>query len=429
MANDNIQATPKATISVVLSARSNMKKSLLIFMALCFLPVLSWGQQATEQSVVPVRQDTITVQQDSVAVEQPKLSLKQRITKRINDKLHEPYDTTRDNRYWWRAMKHGKINFKDSTMGYPKFVMFCYKTYKWGDKAFNSYDSAYVVSTGKNWKLILKSDNWLDSYIGTPFKDVRVMMNSNLVSNIGVTLSFMAVSLGYSISISNLIYGGKVSNKVDFSFTCARFTADAYYWENQNDINVIYTDKNTDNKRHRFRQSGISRKAMGLTAYYFFNNRRYAQAAAYCFSKYQKRSAGSFLAGISLQHFDVKFDPEKMPEEAYDYLPMQAELPRILYNDYCLLVGYGYNFVLGRKWLLNLTLTPYIGYRYNITVEPGQKRSDISLNLRGRIGLVYNHKKFFMGLQGYADHHRYKVKDSRLYNSMIELTALAGIRF
>ena len=107
----------------------------------------------------------------------------------------------------------------------------------------------------------------------------------------------------------------------------------------------------------------------------------------------------------------------------------QTEIPGILYNDYCLLVGYGYNYVLGRKWLLNLTLTPYIGYRYNITVEPGQKRSDISLNLRGRIGLVYNHKKFFMGLQGYADHHRYKVKDSRLYNSMIELTALAGIRF
>ena len=318
-------------------------------------------------------------------------------------------------------MKHGKINFKDSTMGYPKFVMFCYNTYMWGDRAFNSYDSAYVVSTGKNWKLILKSNNWLDSYIGTPFNDVRVMMNSNLVSNIGVSLSFMAVSLGYSISISNLIHGGKVSNKVDFSFTCARFTADAYYWENQNDINVIYTDKSIDDHKHKYRQSGISRKAMGLTAYYFFNNRRYAQAAAYCFSKYQKRSAGSFLAGISLQHFDVKFDMDKLADDAWAYIPEGTAPPRILYNDYCVLFG--------RKWLLNLTFTPYIGYRYNILPQPGQKRSDISLNLRGRIGLVYNHKKFFMGLQGYADHHRYKVKDSRLYNSMIELTALAGIRF
>ena len=178
-----------------------MRKLLLIFMALCCLPVLSWGQQAAEQTVVPVPQDTVTV-------EQPKLSLKQRITNRINEKFNEPFDTTRDSRYWWRAMKHGKINFKDSTMGYPKFVMFCYNTYMWGDKAFNSYDTAYVKPTGKNWKLFLKNNNWFDSYIGTPFKDMKVIMNSHLVSNIGVTLSFMAVSLGYSVSIINLIHGG-----------------------------------------------------------------------------------------------------------------------------------------------------------------------------------------------------------------------------
>lgn len=403
-----------------------MRKSLLIFMAFCFLPVLLWGQTA-ELTAVPEQQDT--VQQDTVQRLSKFRQFKQGITNRIKNKLNEPYDTTRDNRYWWRAMKHGKVNFKDSTMGYPKFVMFCYKTYMWGDKAFNSYDSAYVKHTGKNWKLILKSDNWLDSYIGTPFKDTKMIMNSNLVSNIGVSLSFMAVSVGYSVSVSNLIHGGKLSNKFDFSFTCARFTADAYYWENKNEVNVIFKDENLDDDRHKFRMSGITRKAMGLSAYYFFNNRRYAQAAAYCFSKYQRRNAGSWLAGVSLQHYDVKFDVDRLPEDARVYIPSQEAAPRILYNDYCLLFGYGHNWVLGRKWLLNLTITPYIGYRYNILPGPGQKQSDISLNLRGRIGAVYNHKQFFVGLQGYADHHRYEVKDSRLINSMLEFTALAGIRF
>ena len=404
-------------------------RTILIFMALSCLSVLSWGHEAAELPVVPEQHDTITVRQDTVPVVQPKTTLKQRITKRINDKFNEPYDTTRDSHYWWRAMKHGKVNFKDSTMGYPKFVMFCYKTYIWGDKAFNSYDSAYVVSTGKNWKLILKSDNWIDSYIGSPLKDVRVVMNSNLVSNIGVSLSFMAVSVGYSISISNLVHGGKVSDKIDFSFTCARFTADAYYWENRNDINISYTNKSVDNETHKIRQSGVSRKAMGLTAYYFFNNRRYAQAAAYCFSKYQKRSAGSWLLGFSLQHYDVKNTPALTPEWSVIEDSGQGDISRILYNDYCVLFGYGHNFVLGRKWLLNVTLTPYIGYRYNILPSPGQNQSDISINLRARIGVVYNHKKFFIGLQGYADHHRIQFKNSNLINSMIDFSALAGIRF
>lgn len=398
-----------------------MKSLYLLLISILCWPVLCFGQ---DQAQFVVTQATDTVQHQNKLQQ-----FKSRIKQRIEDKLNEPYDTTRNEGYWWRAMKHGKVDFNDSTMGYPKFLQFCWKTYKWGDRAFNSYDTSYVQSTGKNWKLILKSDNWIDSYIGRPAKDTHMVMNSNLVSNIGVSLSFMAVSVGYSVAVSNLIHGGKFSDKVEFSFTCARFAADAYYWENRNEVNVTYTDTNINDNRHEFRMSGITRKALGLTAYYFFNNRRYAQAAAYCYSKYQKRSAGSWLAGISLQHFDVRFDVDQLNDEARVYIPTQADAPRILYNDYCLLVGYAHNWVLGRKWLLNVTLTPYIGYRYNHFHSDDGMASALSLNLRGRIGAVYNHKKFFVGIQGYADHHRYKAGDGRLVNSMIDFTTLAGIRF
>jgi hypothetical protein len=388
--------------------------------------MLSWGQ-SSEQIVVQ-QQDSLQLQPvDTLQHLSKAEKVKSRFKQRIEDKLNEPYDTTRNSGYWWRALKHGHVDFNDSTMGYPKFVKFCYRTYIWGDRAFNSYDSAYVKSTGKNWKLILKSDNWVDSYIGRPFKDVKMVMNSNLVSNIGLSLSFMAVSLGYSVNVSNLIHGSNLSNKVDFSFTCARFTADAYYWENSNETNVIYTDKTHD--RYKIKQSGLTRKAMGVTAYYFFNNRRYAQAAAYCFSKYQKRSAGSWLAGVSLQHFDVKYDKDQLPEEAQGYVISDASMTRILYNDYCVLFGYGHNWVLGRKWLLNTTVTPYLGYRYNHFHDNGNMSSAVSLNLRIRTAAVYNLKNYFMGIQGFADHHRYKSKNSRLVNSTIDFTALVGIRF
>ena len=405
-----------------------MRNYCLVLTLMLCIPMLSWGQSS--EQVVVLQEDSISSQPVDTVLQQSKLQkAKSRIQQRIDDKLNEPYDTTRNSGYWWRALKHGHVNFKDSTMGYPKFVMFCYKTYVWGDRTFNSYDSAYVQSTGKNWKLILKSDNWVDSYIGRPFKDVKMVMNSNLVSNIGLSLSFMAVSVGYSVNMSNLLHGSNQSNKVDFSFTCARFTADAYYWENSNKTNVIYTDKSVSNERIKFKQSGISRKAMGVTAYYFFNNRRYAQAAAYCFSKYQKRNAGSWLAGVSLQHFDVKFDLDQLSEEARQYIPSQEAAPRILYNDYCVLFGYGHNWVLGRNWLINTTVTPYLGYRYNHFHDDGNMSSAVSLNVRVRSAAVYNHKKFFVGFQGFADHHRYKSKNSRLVNSTIDFTALAGIRF
>ena len=403
-----------------------MRNYCLVLMLMLCMPMLSWGQSSEQLAVQ--QPDSLILQPVDTIQHQSKLQqAKSRFQQRIDEKLNEPYDTTHNKGYWWRALKHGKVNFKDSTMGYPKFVMFCYKTYVWGDRTFNSYDTSYVKATGKNWKLILKNDNWIDSYIGRPFKDVKMVMNSNLVSNIGLSLSFMAVSLGYSVNVSNLIHGSNLSNKVDFSFTCARFTADAYYWENSNETNVIYTDKTHD--RYKIKQSGLTRKAMGVTAYYFFNNRRYAQAAAYCFSKYQKRSAGSWLAGVSLQHFDVKYDKDQLPEEAQGYVISDASMTRILYNDYCVLFGYGHNWVLGRKWLLNTTVTPYLGYRYNHFHDNGNMSSAVSLNLRIRTAAVYNLKNYFMGIQGFADHHRYKSKNSRLVNSTIDFTALVGIRF
>ena len=404
-----------------------MRRCIVILSFMLTAAMLSWGQ-VPEPCVVPL-QDSLQQTVDTVQRLSKIQQAKERFNQRLEKKLNEPYDTTRNKGYWWRALKHGHVNFKDSTMGYPKFVMFCYRTYVWGDRVFNSYDSAYVKATGKNWKLILKSNNWVDSYIGHPVKDVNQIINSNLVSNIGLSLSFMAVSVGYSVGVSNLIHGGKLSDKIDFSFTCARFTADAYYWENNNTINATYRIKNLDNVRHKARQSGVSRKAMGLTAYYFFNNKRYAQAAAYCFSKYQKRNAGSWLAGFSLQHYDVSLDVEKLSDDVRPFFPTQADAPRILYNDYCLLFGYGHNWVLGSKWLLNFTITPYVGYRHNHFIGPDDTASNISLNCRARMGAVYNHKQFFMAFQSYADHHRYASKTSRLVNSLLDFSVLVGIRF
>ena len=118
-----------------------MRSYCLVLMLMLCVSMLSWGQ--TSEQIVTQHQDSLQLQPVDTVQQQGKLQqMKSRVQQRIDDKLNEPYDTTRDNRYWWRALKHGKVNFNDSTMGYPKFVMFCYRTYVWGDRTFNSYDSA-----------------------------------------------------------------------------------------------------------------------------------------------------------------------------------------------------------------------------------------------------------------------------------------------
>ncbi len=356
---------------------------------------------------------------------------KEQVMQRIQDKMNEPWDTIRDGTYWWRAMKHGKVDLTGKTIHYPRFLRFAWKTYKWGDKAFNSYDSAFVVGTGKNWKLMLKSMNWVDTYSGEPVPNSHIFMHSNLTSNIGVQLSFMAVSVGFTMGVTDLIHGKGKSKKLDFSFTCARFAADAYYMENVGTTTMYYRHKTDEQKYkgsiHGF--SGLKRMSYGLDVYYFFNNRRYAQAAAYCYSKYQRRSAGSWIAGINLQHRDMKFNVDEFPQVVRQQIPEGVLMPRFLYNDYCLMVGYGYNWVLSKSWLLNVTLAPYAGYRHVIATQHQDRASSFSINMRARVGAAYNHKKYFVGLMGYADIHRYRTPDYYFVGSILDFTALVGIRF
>ena len=52
----------------------------------------------------------------------------------------------------------------DSVATWGKFPKFCIDVYRWGDRTFNTYDSAYVVGTGKKFNVKLRMDSWLDYY-------------------------------------------------------------------------------------------------------------------------------------------------------------------------------------------------------------------------------------------------------------------------
>ena len=401
-----------------------MKRLRYIFTLVTALLALSlWGQEVPVDTIAPA---DMTVHMNTFQ------KLKARASERIEKKKNEPWDTIHDGTYWWRALKHGKVDLTGKTIHYPKFLRFAWRVYKWGDKAFNSYDSAYVVSTGKNWKFMFKSNIWNDNYMGVPSaEEIHVDMRSKLAANMGFQLSFMAVSVGYTLGITNLINGEKVSNKVDFSFTCARFSADAYYMENRGTTTAWVSGKTDGDKwKTTIKEfGGLHRKAYGMSAYYFFNNRRYAQAAAYCFSKYQKRSAGTFIAGICLQHREMQINIDELPQVVQDFIPPDEEMPHFLYNDYCVMAGYGYNWVLGKKWLLNLTVTPYLGYRHLLATSNEDRATAWSINVRARMGAVYNHKNYYVGLQSYGDIHRYKSKNHHFLGSLLDFTTLAGIRF
>ena len=107
-------------------------------------------------------------------------------------------------------------------------------------------------------------------------------------------------------------------------------------------------------------------KMFSLNAYYAFNGRRFSYPAAFSQSYIQKHSAGSWLVGLSYLGGSLKTQEDKP-----DFMPSY----RIYVGHLGIGGGYGYNFVLGRRWMIHLSALPtlVITNRNNIT-EDGERR-------------------------------------------------------
>ena len=328
---------------------------------------------------------------------------------------------------WWSELKKGHVDFNDSTIHYPKTVRFGHKLYLWGDHAFNYYDTTYVKSSGKNWKFMLKTDTWVDGYVGKSLEEVPVTLLGNLTTNVGLQLSFMAISLGYTVDVNNP-FAKLSSRKFDFSFTCARFAANAFYIKNDGPVTLSRLGKFiTGEKFHDLK--GINREMYGINAFYFFNHTRYAQAAVYCFSKIQRKSAGSFLLGLDAEGLDLDINFNDLPYEVLIKIPTGLLVSNNHYNSYCLIAGYGYNWVLPHNWVLNATAMPYFGITHTYDWYDEKFSNLFSINAKLRVGAVHNRDKFFFGIHSYVDVHRYRAYGISFYNTMGDFSAFFGIRF
>lgn len=341
----------------------------------------------------------------------------------------EQADTSVQKKNWWTLFKQRKLDINDPDVEYPRFLAFCLKVYKWGDRTFNTYDTTYVHPGGKRWKAQIKSDNWADSY-AMHLKGTDAMFLSDIVCNLGAYLSYMAVSVGYSADMTSLI-GGKPQNhkKWSFNFNCALFNADAYY--NENTGGAYLRKLGNYKKGHLFKHfvRNITFHEYGLDLIYFFNNKHYSHSAAYNFSRIQVKSSGSLLIGVAASNQDISIDFSELPDNILAYFNSGKRQFTFNYNDYALIIGYGYNWVFRPNWVLNVSAMPNLGWKHCLADCEGGRRNIFSANVKGRFAITYNYRQFFGSLSGRFDGHWYNSAGYSFFNSVESLMVNLGIRF
>ena len=344
-----------------------------------------------------------------------------------------PIKRSKEQLWWWNQVKLGTYNIADTAVIYPKFLQFCVNVYNWADHTFNSYDPDYVVGTGKRWKFRVVNENWNDNYIMTLPKGLRVDMMSDIYSNIGAYIQYMAVSCGYSYDMANIVGGSSTDHKKwEFGFNCARFNAEIYYQENTGGTFLRKFGRYKDG--HYFKQKfpGVELHNFGIEAYYFFNNKKYSQGAAYNFSKIQKKSQGSFLIGINYANQKINFDFTQLPEDIKPYLTVEQGNYLFHYKSYNIMLGYGFNWVIAPKLLYNISVMPAIGVSHCYEDNLEGDKWMFAFNVSGRSSLTYNFgHNFFFGAIAKMNGHLYNsgAYSMKLFSAVVNLSANIGIRF
>lgn len=331
---------------------------------------------------------------------------------------------------WIGQLIDNRFRIHDPEIYYPAFPRFILKVYNWGDRTFNSYDKRYVVGTGKNWKLQGKAYGWTETQTMLFPKNSLLSMHSNLYSDAGAYISFMAVSLGYMWNMDKLFDHDTKRHTFNFDFTCSRFSINYSTVSSEGGMILTHIGDYNDGKDINYNFDDISIKTANIDAYYFFNHSRYSHAAAYSFSKYQLRTAGTAIVGLNLAETDSKMDFSGLPEDMRDALPLGQLSYKFHHRDFAILGGYARNWVLKpRRWLLNLTLMGALGYKYTYEDATDGRRNLVANNYKAWLSCVYNHRKLFASAQLRSTGSLYYNSNFTHFSTFSSLTLTVGMRF
>lgn len=322
---------------------------------------------------------------------------------------------------------HGISFALDSIATWGKFPRFVVNTYRWGDQFFNGYDTTYVVGTGYKWNAKVALDSWVDGYRFVLPNNTQIHMNSDPSTSIGAYLTYLAVSVGYDVNLSQLFTGNHNSRKRwRFGFNCMLFAAEAYLIRND----VGTTIKRFGDNNYNIPFQGIDNTTWGIDAYYFFNHKRYSEAAAFNFSRIQKRSQGAFYTGFSIYTQKLDFDFRSLPPE------LQAKLPAswkdysysVDTHNYAIRFGYGYNWVFHPGWVIGISESPIVGIRSGY-INSKYKKLSFSMYNRAKLSVIWNHGRLFAGAVGKFDAAIINDHETTYAGGVLSGEAIFGCRF
>lgn len=243
------------------------------------------------------------------------------------------------------------------------------------------YDSCYVVRPQGRLTLKVRMNQTGNDFHARGTVN-NVYSKADLSTSHKTTFSIAGIyrGIGVGMAINPYKWSGKYKDyEFNLNYYSSRLSLDFSYQRSGS----LAGDVTGDRGDQRLESGDVTLKVLNMAGYYTFNHRRFSYPAAFTQSYIQRRSAGSWLAGISYQGGSIETTDELKAKNP------SAPDTRIYIGHLGIGGGYGYNWVLGRKWLLHFSMLPtFVVYnRNNMTVNGERKKAK-----HMRFNMIFNER-------------------------------------
>lgn len=262
------------------------------------------------------------------------------------------------------------------------------------------YDTNYVERPHQKWLLRLMV-NQTGDYVhakGT-IKDVWSKFDLHTKRNTSLSLEVNYCDIAVALSLNpDKIRGIYDDYELNLEYHGQKISVDFNYQRSTS----LTGDMHMDNMPlvDHLGEDGLRMNVVNVAGYYTFNHRKFSFPAALYQNYYQRRSAGSWLAGLSFQGGSIKTTDELKQRSP------QAPDVHLTFANVGIGGGYGYNWVLGHRsqWLLHLSAIPtFVVYKHNkLSVNDEyikDSRTSFNMIFNERAAAIYHFSpRYFAGV-------------------------------
>ena len=243
------------------------------------------------------------------------------------------------------------------------------------------YDTNYVIRPEGRLTLKVRLNQSGNDFHARGIVD-GISSMADLRTSHKTTLSVAGIyrGIGIGMAVNPAKWKGIYKDyEFNLNYYSNRLSVDASYQRSTTLAGDVYRD----DLLQRLESGDVTLKVANLAGYYTFNHRRFSFPAAFTQSYIQRRSAGSWLAGVSYQGGSIETTSQLKERNP------QAPEARIYIGHLGIGGGYAYNWIVGKKWLFHFSMLPtFVVYnRNNMTLNDERRRAR-----RTRFNMLFNER-------------------------------------